>query len=139
MYLFTKLNDKCYSAAGSVTMDDIKLGIAFTRPLSALTARLFCEAARLLAANGGSSACDKLLAAGGIPVIVELLACLPEDRHVVYQASAALNWIAANGSEAVKEGLRRTDIACLLRAASARLNAWEKPDHAAEALEDLGL
>ena len=107
--------------------------------MSALTARLFCEAVRLLATNGGSPACDKVLEAGGIPVIVELLACLPEDRHVVYQACAALNWLAANGSDAVKQALRRSDIACLLRAASARLTAWEKPDHAAEALEDLGL
>ena len=89
---------------------------------------------------GGSAGCDKIASAGGIPVIVQLLARLLDEEEVVGQGCFALCALAANGSASIKSLiLAQPDIIALLRAASTRLQAWGRYDTAAGALETLGV
>jgi hypothetical protein len=89
-------------------------------------------------AQEGSAACDKIASAGGIPVIVQLLVRLPDERQVVEQGCWALGRLAAHGSASIKSLiLTQPDIIAMLRAASSRLQAWGKPDRAAWALSIL--
>ena len=93
-----------------------------------------------LAAWVGSAACDKIASAGGIPVIVQLLARLPDEEAVVNAGCCALNVLAGKGSASIKSLiLAQPDIIALLRAASTRLQAWRKYDYAADALKALGV
>ena len=88
----------------------------------------------------GSAARDKIASAGGIPVIVQLLACLPDEKEVVWAGCNALCVLAVEGSASIKSLiLAQPDIIALLRAASTRLRAWGKQDSAAWALEKLGV
>ena len=131
------LKIKCSSSdtAGSVTIEEIKLAIACTQPPHARTAVLFCEAMSSLAYNGKSPACDKIASAGGIAVIVQLLACFVDEKDVVYSACLALGRLAERGSAAVRSDIRsQPDMLTLLRSASARLQAWSKTDSATNAL-----
>ena len=136
----TKLKDKCYnsSTAVSVTIAEIAQGAACCEPPHPVTAELFCEAMYWLAAYGGSAACDKIASAGGIPVIVQLLARLPDEEEVVFEGCRALLRLADNGSASIKSLiLAQPDIIALLRAASTRLQAWGWGDSAADALKKL--
>ena len=137
----TKLKDKCYnpSTVGSVTIAEIAQGAACCEPPHPVTAALFCYAMGWLAYEG-SAACDKIASAGGIPVIVQLLACLPDEKDVVWQGCRALYNLAYFGSASIKSLiLAQPDIIALLRAASTRLQAWRMTDYAAGALKDLGV
>ena len=137
----TKLKDKCSSSTrGSVTLAEIAQGAACCEPPHPVTAALFCEAMAYLAANGGSAARDKIASAGGIPVIVQLLARLPDEKQVVCYGCWALNDLADRGSASIKSLiLAQPDIIALLRAASTRLQAWDRGDSAADALKKLGV
>ena len=138
----TKLKDKCYdlSTRGSVTIAEIAQGAACCEPPHPVTAKLFCEAMGYLTRYDGSAACDKIASAGGIPVIVQLIARLPDEEDVVEQGCIALYRLAANGSASIKSLiLAQPDIIALLRAASTRLQAWGKYDYAADALKVLGV
>ena len=138
----TNLKDKCsnYSVVGSVTIAEIAQGAACCEPPHPVTAGLFCEAMYYLAFYGGSAGCDKIASAGGIPVIVQLLARFPDEKMVVYWGCCALKWLAAYGSASIKSLiLAQPDIIALLRAASTRLQAWGRDDWAAEALKKLGV
>lgn len=139
----TKLKDKCKSPStrGSVTIDEIKLGIACTRPVKAATAHLFCIAMGYLAYRGESTGCDKIVSANGIPHILDLLSRLPEDEDAASQACWALHCLAGHGSETIKTILRsQANIASLLRSASPRLLAWDcEDDWASSALKKLGI
>ena len=127
------------STRGSVTIAEIAQGAACCEPPHPVTAELFCEAMGDLACEG-SAACDKIASAGGIPVIVQLLACFPDEREVVYRGCSALYRLADNGSASIKSLiLAQPDIIALLRAASTRLQAWGWFDSAAEALVNLGV
>ena len=135
----TKLRDKCInsSARGSVTIAEIAQGAACCEPPHPVTTELFCEAMRHLAADGG---CDKIASAGGIPVIVQLLACFPDEEQAVYDGCVALYELADNGSASIKSViLAQPDIIPLLRAATTRLQARGWDDRAADALEMLGV
>ena len=94
---------------------------------------------RYLACNG-SADCDKIASAGGIPAIVQLLACFPDEVEVVWQGCCALKWLAYNGSASIKSLiLAQPDVIALLRAASTRLQAWGRSDWAAAVLKKLGV
>ena len=137
----TKLKDKCgnSSTRGSVTIAEIAQGAACCEPPHPVTAALFCEAMRSLTCDG-SAGCDKIASAGGIPVIVQLLARLPDEKEVVYWGCEALCVLAGFGSASIKSLiLAQPDIIALLRAASTRLQAWGKNDRAAAALKKLGV
>ena len=137
----TKLKDKCSnpSTAGSVTIAEIAQGAACCEPPHPVTAKLFCWAMAYLAC-GGSAACDKIASAGGIPVIVQLLARFPAEKEVVFWGCSALHCLAGNGSASIKSLiLAQPDIIALLRAASTRLQAWGTYDGAADALKKLGV
>ena len=89
---------------------------------------------------GGSAGCDKIASAGGIPVIVQLLACFPDEEKVVVEGCVALRVLAVNCSASIKSLiLAQPDIISLLRAASTHLRAWGRRDYAAEALTELGV
>ena len=137
----TKLKDKCKkeNANASVTLAEIAQGAACCEPPHPVTAALFCEAMAYLAACGDSAArCDKIASAGGIPVIVQLLARFPDEEQVVGQGCIALYALA--GSASIKSLiLAQPRIIALLRAASPRLQAWGKGDEAARALKKLGV
>jgi hypothetical protein len=138
----TKLKDKCEnrSTRGSVTIAEIAQGAACCEPPHPVTAELFCEAMVCLAGNGDSTACDKIASAGGIPVIVQLLARFPDEVEVVYEGCYALYVLAYCGSASIKSLiLAQPDIIALLRAASTRLQAWGKSNRAAQALKELGV
>ena len=136
----TKLKDKSNSStASSITIAEISQGAACCEPPHPVTAFLFCEAMHYLAYDG-SAACDKIASAGGIPVIVQLLARLPDEEEAVYWGCNALYWLARYGSAPIKSLiLAQPDIIALLRAASTRLQAWGKDDTAAWALKNLGV
>jgi hypothetical protein len=137
----TKLKDKCKNSStrGSITIAEIAQGAACCEPPHPVTAVLFCIAMGWLAYEG-SAACDKIASAGGIPVIVQLLARLPDEKEVVYEGCRALYGLAYWGSASIKSLiLAQPDIIALLRAASTRLQAWGKSDLAAEALKYLGV
>ena len=137
----TKLRDKCRNSStrGSVTIAEIAQGAACCEPPHPVTAELFCEAMCYLA-DDGSAARDKIASAGGIPVIVQLLACFPEEKEVVHWGCYALYELAHNGSASIKSLiLAQPDIIALLRAASTRLQAWRIGDSAAWALKKLGV
>ena len=137
----TKLKDKCrnLSTVGSVTIAEIAQGAACCEPPHPVTAALFCDAMGYLA-YGGSAACDKIASAGGIPVIVQLLARLPDEVEVVELGCSALYLLAVHGSASIKSLiLAQPDIIALLRAASTRLRAWDMDDDAADTLEVLGV
>ena len=137
----TKLKDKCenLSTRRSVTIAEIAQGAACCEPPHPVTAELFCDAMHWLAGDG-SAARDKIASAGGIPVIVQLLARLPDEKQVVEQGCWALWMLAAYGSASIKSLiLAQPDIIALLRAASTRLQAWRKYDIAADALKELGV
>ena len=135
----TRLKDKCADDADSVTIDEIAQGAACCEPPHPVTAELFCDAMGYLAWDS-SADCDKIASAGGIPVIVQLLARLPDEKKVVWQGCFALNVLAYYGSASIKSLiLAQPDIIALLRAASTRLQAWRKYDFAAEALKNLGV
>jgi hypothetical protein len=139
----TKLRDKCMNSStrGSVTIAEIAQGAACCEPPHPVTAELFCEAMSYLAQEG-SAACDKIASAGGIPVIVQLLARLPDEKEVVYWGCSAVYHLAffQSGSASIKSLiLAQPDIIALLRAASTRLQAWGKRDTAAWALKKLGM
>ncbi len=140
----TKLSDKCFavSTAGSVTIAEIAQGAACCELPHPLTAALFCEAMYYLVHRGGSASvgCDKIVSAGGIPVIVQLLARFPDEEDAVDQGCCALYVLATNGSASIKSLiLAQPDIIALLRAASTRLQAWGMEDMAALALKKLGV
>ncbi len=78
----------------SVTIDEIKWVIKYTQPVHPKTAELFCGAMWNLAVCFEPSGCDKIASAGGIPVIVQLLACFPDEEQVVYLACSAMLCIA---------------------------------------------
>ena len=137
----TKLKVKCKdsSTRDSVTIAEIAQGAACCEPPHPVTAALFCFAMGSLACEG-SAACDKIASAGGIPVIVQLLACLPDEKEVVWQGCCALCVLAVDGSASIKSLiLAQPDIIALLRAASTRLQAWDRRDWAADALKKLGV
>ena len=137
----TKLKDKCTNSStrGSVTIAEIAQGAACCEPPHPVTAALFCRAMFNLAYYD-SAACDKIASAGGIPVIVQLLARLPDEKEVVYWGCQALCVLADNGSASIKSLiLAQPDIIALLRAASTRLQAWGRHDWAARALTRLGV
>ena len=137
----TKLKDKCSNSStrGSVTIAEIAQGAACCEPPHPVTAALFCEAMAWLAYYG-SAACDKIASAGGIPVIVQLLACFPDEEEVVGWGCGALYLLADRGSASIKSLiLAQPDIIALLRAASTRLQAWDRRDWAADALKKLGV
>ena len=138
----TKLRDKCSdsSTARSVTIAEIAQGAACCEPPHPVTAALFCDAMGDLAYDGGSAAHDKIASAGGIPVIVQLLARLPDEKEVVILGCYALWMLADRGSASIKSLiLAQPDIISLLRAASPRLQAWGWGDDAAEVLKELGV
>ena len=138
----TELKDKCstYSTARSVTIAEIAQGAACCEPPHPVTAALFCDAMWYLACYDGSAGCDKIASAGGIAVIVQLLACLPDEVKVVYLGCCVLDELADWGSASIKSLiLAQPDIIALLRAASTRLQAWGRSDGAAEALKKLGV
>ena len=138
----TKLRDECkkQNANASVTIAEIAQGAACCEPPHPVTAALFCDAMGCLAYYGGNAGCDKIASAGGIPVIVQLLACLPDEKEVVCEGCWALKWLAEYGSASIKSLiLAQPDIIALLRAASTRLQAWSEYDRAALALEKLGV
>ena len=138
----TKLKDKCTnrSTRDSVTIDEIAQGAACCEPPHPVTAALFCGAMYNLAGYDGNADCDKIASAGGIRVIVQLLARLPDEKEVVWQGCSALYQLAAFGSASIKSLiLAQPDIIALLRAASTRLQAWGKYDRAADALEKLAV
>ena len=87
----------------------------------------------------GSAARDKIASAGGIPVLVQLLARFPDEKEVVFEGCEALFYLARNGSASIKSLIlaQPDDIMLLLRAASTRLRAWGKTDWAAGALQML--
>ena len=138
----TKLKDKCYwsHTRGSVTIAEIAHGAACCEPPHPVTAALFCGAMYNLAGYDGNADCDKIASAGGIRVIVQLLARLPDEKEVVFHGFWALWALAREGSASVKSLiLAQPDVISLLRAASPRLRAWGKNDSAAMALKALGV
>ena len=134
----TKLFDKCLQySSNSITIAEIAQGAACCEPPHPVTAARFCLAMGFLACQG-SAAHDKIASAGGIPVIVQLLARLSDERDVVYEGCQALWQLAAYGSASIKSLiLAQPDIIALLRAASTRLQAWGITDYAAHALKKL--
>ena len=137
----TKLKDKCSNSStrDSVTIAEIAQGAVCCEPPHPVTAALFYEAMYWLAYDG-SAACDKIASAGGIPVIVQLLVRLPDEKEVVVQGCDALYFLAEYGSASIKSLiLAQPDIIALLRAASTRSQAWGKYDRAADALKWLGV
>jgi hypothetical protein len=136
----TKLKDKCEDYADSVTIAEIAEGAACCEPPHPVTAALFCNAMGWLAYYDGSAGCDKITSAGGIPVIVQLLARFPDEWEVVLEGCHALKWLADNGSASIKSLiLAQPDVISLLRAACTRLQAWGRRDWAVEALKTLGV
>ena len=138
----TELKDLCFvsSYACCIAIDTIEEGAACCEPPHPVTAALFCEAVGWLTSYGRSAACDKIASAGGIPVIVQLLARLPDEKQVVLEGCYALYNLAAYGSASIKSLiLAQPDIIALLRAASTRLQAWGEDDWAAWALRVLGV
>ena len=134
-----KHNCKKDNANASVTLAELAQGAACCEPPHPATAALFCEAMYYLACEG-SAACDKIASAGGIPVIVQLLARLPDEEQVVWQGCSALRELAGYGSASIKSLiLAQPDFIALLRAASPRLQAWGRSDRAAQALTRLGV
>lgn len=137
------LTGKCRLASGasSVTVDDLKQAIAYAERAHAETAELFSEAIYLLIINARAPGCDKIAAAGAIPVIVQLLARFPVNVQVVERVCGAIYILAHIGSAAVKAETRgQADVITLLEAASARLQSWGKKhsngsNNAAEALK----
>jgi hypothetical protein len=137
----TKLKDKCnnWSTRGSVTIAEIAQGAACCEPPHPVTAKVYCLAMGNLAAEG-SAACDKIASAGGIPVIVQLLAHFLAEEEVARMGLFALYWLAREGSASIKSFiLAQPDIVALLRAASTRYQTWGEDDRAAYALEYLGV
>jgi hypothetical protein len=137
----TKLKDKCFrsSSSLSVAIAEIAQSTACCEPPHPVTAALFCEAISYLAQKG-SAACDKIAPAGGIPVIAQFLECFPDEKQVVFWGCCALYWLADRGSASIKSLiLAHPNIISLLPAASARLQAWGRPDNAALALKALGV
>ena len=102
----TKLKDKCKnrSTRGSVTIAEIAQGAACCEPPHPVTAALFCEAMRWLACDD-SAACDKIASAGGILVIVQLLARFPDEEEVVDNACMALAKLSPLSDELAKAAL----------------------------------
>lgn len=136
----SQLNDKCVGSSTrcSVTIAEIKLGIACAQPAHPDTAFLFCEAMGYLAYD--SAVCDKIASAGGIPVIAQLLACFPDEEGVVMWACDALFYLAYYGSASIKSSvLAQPGIISELRAAGPRLQAWGRYDGATDALKQLGV
>ena len=135
----TKLKDKCKNSStrGSVTIAEIAQGAACCEPPHPVTAVLFCEAMCDLAVVDISD-CDKIASAGGIPVIMQSLACLPDEKQVVCWGCVALYWLAAWGSASINSLiLAQPDIISVLRAARTRLRAWNRYDSAADILRKL--
>ena len=99
----SKLKDKCSnpSTAGSVTIAEIAQGAACCEPPHPVTAELFCEAMWRLVGCDGSAGSGKIASAGGISVIVQLLARFPDEKEVVYAGCWALYQLAANGSASI--------------------------------------
>lgn len=134
-----RFKDKCLSSSDSITIDEIKLAITYVKPSDLETAVLLCEAMCSIARYGGSRGCKKIASAGGIPVIVQLLAGFLFSWHAAYVASGALHALAKNGSAAVKaEVLMQRRIIELLEAASRRhftSSSVILPDRAADTLQ----
>lgn len=130
-YLLTTLIDKSFSSyfgASSVNIDEIKLAITSVQPaqVQLQTVKMFCEAMRLLSTWwwGKPSEWDKIHSAGGIPVLVQLLARFPDSKEVVHSVSMAIHNIAFWGSAAAKaELLWQPGIIALLETASAKFEA----------------
>ncbi len=103
----TKLKDKCVlsSTARSVTVAEIAEGAACCEPPHPVTAALFCDAMCWLADGGGRAASRKIASAGGIPVIVQLLACLLDEEQVVKNAFWALIALSPLSDELAKAAL----------------------------------
>ena len=138
----TKLKDKCCNDSNlrSVTIAEIAEGAACCEPPHLVTAEPFCEAMYWLARYEGSAGCDNIASAGGISVIVQLLARLPDEGEVVWRGCRALYHIAGNGSASIKSLiLAQPDFISVLRAASIRLQAWGDYDRAADTLTRLGV
>ncbi len=127
-----------------ITIDDIKLaGVAATRTRHAIDASMFCDALSCLITYGESSAsCDKIVSAGGVSTIVELLRCYEDEEEVVNNACEALNYLAKYGSTTVKQQLKEdAGVISALQSASARSVpvAWKEVDWASSALAGLGV
>jgi hypothetical protein len=138
----TELKDLCFvsSYACCIAIDTIEEGAACCEPPHPVTAALFCEAVGWLTSYGRSAACDKIASAGGIPVIVQLLARLLDEEEVVYEGCSALYYLADMGSASIKSLiLAQPDVIALLRVASPRLEAWGRTDYAEAALKKLGV
>ncbi len=139
----SRLKQQCqdYNSAASIRVEDISLAIAYTEPPNASTAAHFADFIANLAWYGETShGCDKIVSAGGVSVIARLLARWPEVEDVVFQACDALRCLVNFDSEAVRCVVRNVpNIASMLRDASTRLQAWNKSDHAADALALLQL
>ena len=100
----TCLKDKCADDADSVTIAEISQGAACCEPPHPVTAALFCEAMAWLTCDG-SAACDKIVSAGGIPVIVQLLARFPDEEEVVDDACMVLAKLSPLSDELAKAAL----------------------------------
>ncbi len=124
------------AAARAITVADVIDGIACVMPNDQLTALQFCEFMRLIAFWAGSSGCDVILQAGGIPVVFDCLRSWPCEKDVVTTACASSSFLTLYGSETVKSAMRSVpDCEALLIAAhKSKLDISQ----AATALERLG-
>lgn len=122
------LRDKfCSTAADSVTIDEIKLAAACTRPPHVYSTELFFEAVLGLLSwktDDVSSVYDMLASVGVVPIILLSLTHFPDEIGVLDMASDLLRSFAFNCSAAVKSETRALPgIDALLEAASTNLQA----------------
>jgi hypothetical protein len=124
-------------AARAITVADVIDGIACVMPKDKRTAEKFCYFMHRIVCWDYSLGCDRILQAGGIPVIFDCLRSWPCEKDVVVDACWASRCLADWGSEAVKSAMRSVpDCEALLIAAhKSKLDSF---DNSARALEKLG-
>lgn len=123
----SKLLDRCKSedTASRVSIDDIKFGILCTKPPNAATARLFYHCISWLAFSGKTSACNKIVSAGGVTAIAELLARFGDNAGVVGEACEAILQMYSHGTATFRDALVSTpNIRFTMFAASVLIRDW---------------
>ena len=106
--------------AAHVTVASVRGAIQCTEFADEHTSEWFCRCLVNVPFRFNSVGCDAILAAGGIPVLFDLIRRWPTTLEVVLNACIALNNIAAVGSPAVKTAMMTVPgFEALLRSAKA--------------------
>ena len=138
-----RINSGDSAAACAMTVADVIDGIACVMPKDERTAEQFCAFVGHIAYWAGSSGCDVILQAGGIPVVFDCLRSWPCEEDVVFCACCTLSRLARFGSATVKSAMRSVpDCEALLIAAhKSKLDGGDVSKvfgDAAPALKELG-